>query len=97
MQCFWIKTLKAMKKLICIIGVICLIIGSVISIPQQRGNGLEFIENRGQIVDMEGNIRPDILFVGDRVRPGDILTAIDRKCFENLEELSMYLVLWSKV
>jgi len=29
------------------------------------GNGLEFIENRGQIVDMEGNLRPDILFVGD--------------------------------
>jgi len=29
------------------------------------GNSLEFIENRGQIVDMEGNLRPDILYVGD--------------------------------
>jgi len=28
-------------------------------------NGLEFIENRGQVVDMEGNLRPDILFIGD--------------------------------
>jgi len=31
----------------------------------QRGNSLEFIENKGQIVDMEGNLKPDILYVGD--------------------------------
>jgi len=61
-----------MKKLICVqikIGVslwliICLISGSDI-IAQDLSNGLEFIENRGQLVDMEGNLRPDILFVGD--------------------------------
>jgi len=29
------------------------------------GNNLEFIENRGQIIDMEGNLRSDILYVGD--------------------------------
>jgi len=32
---------------------------------QGSGNSLEFIENHGQIVDMEGNLRPDILYVGD--------------------------------
>jgi len=52
-----------MKKLICVISVICLITPSTRG--QERGNSLEFIENRGQIVDMEGNLRPDILYVGD--------------------------------
>jgi len=59
-----------MKKLIYIIGMICLISlptpsYTQVGIAQQRGNSLEFIENRGQIVDMEGNLRPDILYVGD--------------------------------
>ena len=31
----------------------------------QRGNGMEFIENKGQIVDIEGQLRPDILYMGD--------------------------------
>jgi len=35
------------------------------SAAQRSGNTLEFIENRGQVMDMEGNLRPDILFVGD--------------------------------
>jgi len=30
-----------------------------------RGNGLNFTPNKGQIVDAENNLRPDIFFVGD--------------------------------
>ncbi len=30
-----------------------------------RGNGIGFTENKGQVVDHEGNLRPDILFTGD--------------------------------
>src|SRR5437879_449245 len=30
-----------------------------------RGNGLTFIENKGQVIDADKNLRPDILFVGD--------------------------------
>ncbi|MBN8701705.1 MAG: gliding motility-associated C-terminal domain-containing protein [Bacteroidetes bacterium] len=30
-----------------------------------RGNGMNFIENKGQVVDMNQNLRPDVLFVGD--------------------------------
>ncbi|MBN8702711.1 MAG: gliding motility-associated C-terminal domain-containing protein [Bacteroidetes bacterium] len=30
-----------------------------------RGNGMNFIENKGQVVDMNHNLRPDVLFVGD--------------------------------
>jgi len=38
---------------------------STLICAQSPGNSLEFIENRGQIIDMEGNLSPDILFVGD--------------------------------
>ncbi len=31
----------------------------------QRGNGMLFIPNKGQIADMQGNIRPELLYVGD--------------------------------
>jgi len=36
-----------------------------ISILTFAGNNLEFIANKGQIIDMEGNLRLDILYVGD--------------------------------
>jgi len=49
-----------MKRLLFI-----LIILNLQSVAQGIGNNLEFIENRGQVVDMEGNLRPDILYVGD--------------------------------
>ena len=42
-----------------------LIIFNLQSIAQNSGNNLEFIENNGQIVDMEGKLRSDVLFVGD--------------------------------
>lgn len=31
----------------------------------QRGNGLNFTQNKGQIADMSGNLRPDVLYYGD--------------------------------
>jgi len=34
-------------------------------IPPLRGNGMMFTENKGQIVDMKQQARPDILFKGD--------------------------------
>jgi len=49
-----------MKRLLFI-----LIIFNLQATAQSSGDGLEFIENHGQIVDMEGNLRPDILFVAD--------------------------------
>jgi len=30
-----------------------------------RGNGMQFIENKGQIADMNNQLRPDILYMGD--------------------------------
>jgi len=33
--------------------------------PSLRGNGMQFTENKGQIVDMNDQLRLDILFVGD--------------------------------
>jgi len=42
-----------------------LMILNIQSAAQYSDNSLEFIENRGQILDMEGNLRADILYVGD--------------------------------
>src|ERR1017187_7748139 len=33
--------------------------------PFLGNHGIEFIENLGQIMDMSGHVRPDVLFVGD--------------------------------
>jgi len=35
------------------------------SSPNLRGSGMNFIENKGQVVDMSEHLRPDILFTGD--------------------------------
>ncbi len=32
---------------------------------QLRGNGMQFVQNRGQVVDMGNNLRPDVMYVGD--------------------------------
>jgi len=48
---------------------ICILIFSICifhcSWAQGPRNNLEFIENRGQIVDMKDNLHPDILYIGD--------------------------------
>jgi len=56
---------KIMKKALKILIIITFYAYCQISTLIFAGNSLEFIENRGQIVDMEGNLRPDILYVGD--------------------------------
>ncbi len=41
-----------------------------------RGNGMQFIENKGQIIDVEKHLRPDILFMGQ----GKGMNIFLRKC-----------------
>jgi len=44
-----------------LIAIMCLSNGT----NQLRGNGMQFIENKGQVVDMNSRLRPDILFSGE--------------------------------
>jgi len=73
------KTNLIMKKLLKILtiipplqrglgGFVLFLLSTVyclLPIDSLAGNNIEFIENRGQIVDMKANLRSDILYVGD--------------------------------
>ena len=41
------------------------VVDSKKSIPNLRGDGIGFIENRGQVVDMQNHLRSDILYTGE--------------------------------
>ncbi len=61
------KTFKILKPLVS--AIIILLLSNAVALSQatseKRGNGIEFVKNKGQIVDQSGKKLPEILYSGD--------------------------------